>query len=264
MENKVYCHNCGNYGHIFKNCHYPIISLGIICFIKEKNIFKFILIRRKYTLGYIDFIRGKYSLNKQSILKLINIMTLEEKSNLIKYDLKYLWDDLWNKNKNKYIPEYEKSNIKFNMLKNNGIENNLTLDNIIELSNTKYEYPEWGFPKGKREQDETDLECAIREFTEETNLTPDKYKLLNLKPVVENFIGSNKIKYRHIYFIAELSNQCIIEISEDNIFQQTEISSIKLMDYDEIITKIRPYNKEKINVIESVIDVLNYLENKKS
>ena len=27
----IYCGNCGKKGHVYKKCHYPVMSLGIIC-----------------------------------------------------------------------------------------------------------------------------------------------------------------------------------------------------------------------------------------
>ena len=290
MEQKVFCYNCGNYGHIFKNCHYPIISLGIICYYEIDGKYKFILIRRKDTLGYTDFIRGKYVFDKDNILTLLNTMTVTEKENLLKYDLKILWDNLWTINKNKHMNEFEKSVKKFEYIKNTGIgekeggcekegggqkiggcekeggcqkiggsENMLKLSDIIKMSNTIYSEPEWGFPKGKREKDETNLESAIREFEEETNLKTAEYKLLNLKPVIENYIGSNGKKYRHIYYVARLLDKPKLSVSNENMYQQTEISSIKLLDYKHIVKKIRPYHNEKIKVLESVIESLQYL-----
>ena len=82
----IYCANCGEKGHVVKECGRPITSFGIIAFkiIKNKqeeeldtNIYlsnlvknvhninvypkiKYLLIQRKDTMGYIDFIRGKY------------------------------------------------------------------------------------------------------------------------------------------------------------------------------------------------------------
>ena len=266
MEQKVFCYNCGNYGHIFKNCHYPIISLGIICYYEIDGKYKFILIRRKDTLGYTDFIRGKYMFDKDNILTLLNTMTVTEKENLLKYDLKILWDNLWTINKNKHMNEFEKSVKKFEYIKNTGIgekegvgQKTLKLSDIIKLSDTIYSEPEWGFPKGKREKDENNLESAIREFEEETNLKTTQYKLLNLKPVIENYIGSNGKKYRHIYYVARLLDKPKLSVSIENMHQQTEISSIKLLDYKHIVKKIRPYHNEKIKVLESVIESLQYL-----
>ena len=63
MDTKKYlCNNCGNYGHLFYNCKKPITSIGIICFrYNLENKIEFLLVQRKDTLGYVDFLRGKYS-----------------------------------------------------------------------------------------------------------------------------------------------------------------------------------------------------------
>ena len=50
--------------------------------------------------------------------------------------------------------------------------NNITynLDSIIEetYGESDWTEQEWGFPKGRRNFQEKDYDCAIREFTEET------------------------------------------------------------------------------------------------
>ena len=50
---------------------------------------------------------------------------------------------------------------------------------------------------GKNEKPE---ETALRECEEETNYSPDDYKLIiNIRPYSENYMGENKIRYRHIW-----------------------------------------------------------------
>ena len=97
MEN--YCNNCGNYGHLYRNCRHPILSYGIILYNKEKetNQYRIVLVERKDSLSYIEFIRGKYKnpLNYDYIQLLIGRMTEEEKGNLLKYDFDTLWKKLW-------------------------------------------------------------------------------------------------------------------------------------------------------------------------
>jgi len=56
-----YCNNCGKYGHLYHQCKTPITSFGIIVFRIKNDIPQYLMIRRKDTLGYIDFMRGKYS-----------------------------------------------------------------------------------------------------------------------------------------------------------------------------------------------------------
>ena len=83
-KNFQFCNNCGRNGHLFHSCKKPISSLGIICFTFHDNKLKFLLICRKDTLGYVDFIRGKYPLyNKDYIQNIIDEMTLYEKKKIL-------------------------------------------------------------------------------------------------------------------------------------------------------------------------------------
>ena len=74
-----FCSNCGKNGHLYHSCKKPIISSGIICFRKNQNRNEYLLICRKDSLGYVDFLRGKYPLHyKFYIQNLIDEMTLNE------------------------------------------------------------------------------------------------------------------------------------------------------------------------------------------
>ena len=76
----LYCNNCGKRGHTYNQCSKPITSTGIICITKEYNNVKFLTICRKDSLGYVEFLRGKYNVyDKNYIQNLINEMTLNEK-----------------------------------------------------------------------------------------------------------------------------------------------------------------------------------------
>ena len=57
-----YCNNCGNYGHVYKSCRHPILSYGILLYTEGDDGGKkqIIMVERKDTLSYIEFLRGKY------------------------------------------------------------------------------------------------------------------------------------------------------------------------------------------------------------
>ena len=96
MRNYNFCNNCGKIGHLFHQCKIPITSIGIIAFRIKNNKIEYLLIRRKDSLSFVDFLRGKYNLNnKYYILKLISRMTKEECYKLQKYSFEYLWSYLW-------------------------------------------------------------------------------------------------------------------------------------------------------------------------
>ena len=115
-----YCNNCGKQGHLYHQCKLPITSNGIICFRINNNIIEYLMICRKDTLGYIDFLRGKYNLyDKQYIVDMINQMTISEREKLLNNDFDDLWNQLWGSfNISKYKNEESTSKEKFNLLKN--------------------------------------------------------------------------------------------------------------------------------------------------
>ena len=276
MKKGTYCYNCGNMGHLYKSCHFPIISLGVICvqinkkcltledFQKENKI---LIIRRKDSIGYTDFLRGKYNMTFNSLINIINIMTNKEKDRILSNDFENMWKNLWVIKVNNFNKDYEKCLSKYSNLMKNGIiyENkNISLKEIIVKSNTNYSELEWGFPKGKRNKDEKDMNVAIREFNEETNLNDKNYNLINIKPLIENYIGTDNKKYRHVYYLSILNdNKIDIGINKNNVYQQTEISSIGFYNYKDSLNLIRPYNKERMEIIKSVYKIMFYIENNK-
>ena len=204
-----FCNNCGKYGHMSYQCNTPITSIGIIAFrncpnseTNQKPKREYLLIRRKDTLGYIDFIRGKYSVyNKPYILNMFKQMTKEERQRILKYakeentqDYGFkLWRQLWTndtipitpyfhtssqKPETKYFkPTEEKiSKEKFTILSNgrgmgkgrHPFHLQTLIDECQQFPSWSWEEPEWGFPKGRRDTEETDWVCALREFKEET------------------------------------------------------------------------------------------------
>ena len=80
------CNNCGKAGHLFHQCKIPITSYGIIAFRKNCDKYEYLMIRRKDTFSYIEFVRGKYNIeDSKYIMKLIEYMTDSEKKILFIY-----------------------------------------------------------------------------------------------------------------------------------------------------------------------------------
>lgn len=246
----TYCNNCGKPGHLFHQCKHPITSLGIIAFRENNGDLEYLMIRRKDTLGYVDFLRGKYSLNNILYLKnIIDEMTIYEKKKILEYDFNALWNDLWGENIGiQYRSEESVSEDKFNILKKGFRCNNQihSLKNLIDSSTTNWVEAEWGFPKGRKNYQEKDLVAAQREFEEETGYSKDDLKIIqNIVPFEEIFTGSNYKSYKHKYYIAKLENGAI----PINSFQDSEVSCLKWVNFNESYKIIRPYNLEKKEIL---------------
>lgn len=216
-----------------------------------KSKIKLLLIRRKNSLGFIEFMRGRYDVNDtHSVTHLIHQMTAEEREMLLKQDFDDVWVNLWkNNSRNKiYEREYQISFEKFKELDKT----------IIKETFPKYDIPEWGFPKGRRNYFEKDLECARREFNEETGLDDrDIIVLDRIYPLTEVFTGTNMIKYKHVYFLGTVDSLKPLS-AENNDLQQQEVGDISWFSYDEAMNHIRPYHSERKKLVDDFIYFLAF------
>jgi 8-oxo-dGTP pyrophosphatase MutT (NUDIX family) len=256
----ILCNNCGKNGHTFFQCKLPIISYGIILFKIKNQSIEYLMIRRKDSFGYIDFIRGKYNLNNRiNIQNIINEMSCEEKKNIIEKDFDELWDMLWGEHNNKYKSEEANSKKKFNLLKVGIIIQNekLTLRDFVERSTTNWKETEWEFPKGRRSIDEKDIDCALREFEEETGYSKNNIKIFdNIHPFEEIFIGSNFKSYKHKYYLSFIKNSDI-SVNMENNYQKSEVSKMEWKTFENCLESIRPYNIDKKKLLINIHNILN-------
>jgi 8-oxo-dGTP pyrophosphatase MutT (NUDIX family) len=251
------CNNCGKHGHLFHQCKLPITSYGVILFRHSGQGLQFLMIRRKDSFGYIDFIRGKYSpYNIEQLQKSVDEMSIQEKNRILVEPFDKLWKQLWGDNSGtQYRSEEQTSSKKFDSIKNGVVieDNLITLKDIIDNSQTAWSETEWEFPKGRRNYQEKDLDCATREFEEETGIPQSDIIIIdNVLPFEEIYIGSNHKCYKHKYFLAYMNKN---DESLQN-FQKTEVSKLEWKNINECLESIRPYNLEKKQLILNINKVL--------
>jgi len=254
-----FCNNCGKSGHTFNQCKMPITSFGVIAFrLNIHGEYEYLMIRRKDTLGYIDFMRGKYSIqDKDYIINMVKQMTVYEKEKIQTMEFDELWKDVWGKSEqlsNQYKSEQHDSMEKFRRLKSGIVCENETysIGSIVEETSgfETWNEPEWGFPKGRRNYYEKDYDCALREFYEETGYNPKLLKNIhNILPFEEIFTGSNYKSYKHKYYLMFMPYENSTITTK---FEETEVSEISWKTIEQCISCIRPYNLEKIKVISNI------------
>jgi len=261
MSKNNLCNNCGKQGHQFHQCKLPITSYGIILFRSSEKGIQYLMLRRKNTFGFIDFMRGKYVHNNiEHLQSIFDEMSILEKEIIKHNNFDTLWRMMWGIQDCigiQYKSEDISSQKKFEVLKNGiqvGEETEIfNLDTLINNSMTSWKETEWEFPKGRRNYQEKDLDCAIREFEEETGFLKKDIKIIeNLMPIEEIFIGSNHKSYKHKYFLAYTEH---INNNLDK-YQETEVSKLEWKTLEECLECIRPYNLEKKNMIININKVL--------
>ena len=173
----------------------PIMSYGIILFTMIHGSPYFLLAQRRDTIEYVDFIRGHYTQNL--LPTFFERMSHAERHRLRNYSFSDLWEDLWvNKDHQIYRYAFEKARSKYERVKP---------ELLRMLGDTKpiVEAPPWGFPKGKKVARETPIQCAFREFQEETKMEISEidHEILNAKPIADIYFGSNGKLYGTLYYV---------------------------------------------------------------
>jgi len=231
------------------------MSFGIIAMKLIDTVPHYLLIQRRDSLAYVEFLRGKYKLdNADYIMILINAMTTDEHKRLISQNFEMLWENLWNsQNTRQYRNEYELARRTFEALKNTGDIYGKLLSKYLDDVTTTWSTPEWGFPKGRRSLHEAELSCAFREFEEETGFPRKVVHILHdVNPICEEYIGTNSIAYKQIYYLGACESVLTANIQPNNRVMRREVGDIGWFTYEEALEKIRPTNKEKRDILLSL------------
>jgi 8-oxo-dGTP pyrophosphatase MutT (NUDIX family) len=252
----MFCNNCGEKGHMFKFCEDPVLSCGL-ALVDSKSLpvdptkAKVLMIRRKDSMSFAEFMRGKYNpANTEYISLLFENMTLQEQTTIVCEPFDSIWRQLWGDDHTS--PEYLMSKEKFGQVDR---------DAIMRAHMSVYKEPEWGFPKGRRVRCETDIECAIREFNEETNIPRDAYTIVNNIMLEETFVGLNGITYRHLYFVALLTAPDLVNLNQKMTYmQRREISGIGWKSFDECRSYIRPHHVQREIMVERLENIVKTYE----
>lgn len=264
---KLQCMNCGENGHKFRYCPKPILSYGIACFIQNEQLVKpkegialkdwlCVCIQRRHTYSYVDYIRGKYDPNDREFMRtLLGRMTQSEIETIRTKSFDAMWEDLWMEK------EFPKKSMQSKRFKQNASEKHNTVLQHYELS-SKWQDTEWGLPKGRRNQNETDLEVAKREFSEETGIHIQNIKILPDSQMIENYVANNGHHYNNVYVAAQWTGTKLDfdELVTRNQFRysfKAEISNIMPFTLTEILQRVRFYEKWKQTLFRKCFSVIH-------
>lgn len=261
----MFCNNCGQRGHVFRDCTDPILSCGVLLVrsrcqpastllpIQGEDL-ELLMVRRRDSMAYTELLRGKYDpTNEHYLHRLFETMTIRERERLVTTPFDDLWVRLWGSQDRKGN-DYKMSKERFAQL---------NLRSLVEHTYSSYEEPEWGFPKGRRVRCETDLACAEREFWEETNIEKDRYVILHNVVFQEQFTGTNGTPYAHRYVVAILQNPVDI-CRKFTSLQAREISAIGWKSIAECLQLTRPHYTDRQQMMDSFVKFLGTIEFEKN
>jgi len=226
-----------------------------------------LMIKKRYTYQYFNFVYGKYRKNDDLYLQyLFDNMTVGEKIEIMSMNFSKMWyriflidyvtnynissnfsvtDHMIKYNSKMYIKKKSKFETYFltNMTKLQSFIKNSTNNEIM-----------WEIPKGhmeinKQKTNELPLDCAKREFEEETNISDKEYKILwDVEPISVNHVDDD-IKFTSSYFIAIQNNTSNIQpvISMSSYHQLIEIENIKWVSIQDI--QLLGLNKKYTNIL---------------
>lgn len=259
----MFCNNCGERGHVFRACTYPIISCGVILVkdskdptqlpIQDTRRAQVLMVRRKDSMSFMEFIRGKYEMSYPDYIhRLIGNMTQDEQRKVVELSFATLWAQLWGNSRDTHSSEFYEAKEKFEALDRG---------RIVYEHPSPWTEPEWGFPKGRRMRGETDMDCAMREFVEETNIQRDLYTLCKNLSFSEVFTGTNNVQYKHVYFICMLNDSSKIDLCQRfTPSQRREISAMRWMTLNECRAVVRPHYTRRKEILDEVERALSTFE----
>lgn len=176
----------------------PITSYGLILYTIANNKPAFLLYQRRDNFEYMDFLRGIW-IGECQLPGLFSLMSPDERRRIREYTFQELWNDLWVEHSCRIFRDgFSKAKRKYDSIRDK-------IPNLLDTTDSRIKEPPWGFPKGKKNSfKEESITCAIREFTEETRIPSEFIHVINAKPFIENFKGSNNKSYATHYYLASI------------------------------------------------------------
>jgi 8-oxo-dGTP pyrophosphatase MutT (NUDIX family) len=216
-------------------------NYGMILCAKVKGEIYFALVKRRSSYGLMHILRGDYKpqyfaelsrYEKTELLRICNLNSGWEQSfaDLCISIAEPVYTDLYHR----YLDVF--------------LNNRANIQVNLNSSPVMFPYGVWDFPKGKREKHETELECALRELHEETEITSTDITVCDIKLPVENFNG-----WLYQYYVCLLND----DVVENRVKDEGEISDLVWCSFDDAVRLIPEVMDQRRNQLKHVYDLMN-------
>lgn len=263
-------------------------SFGIACCKHNADgRMEILLVKKRYTYSFVSFVFGQYSERDTKRMRfLFNGMTRQEKIDISSRRFDYMWYKIWLE-----FPDVEYTHMDFKSSAT-AISNSLialkeqTSSNFINcnsnviskldfylkkkakfercfmgdgkklerlLQGTSSVDLTWEIPKGRKKRCESEMDCAIREFKEETGIDIDRYNIMfNIKPIKNSHVSMN-IEYTQSYYLGYATKDIYPNQQFEYNNQLAEIDSVKWVSFENL--KFIDPDGRLTNTVKTVFDV---------
>lgn len=201
-----------------------------------------LLVHKRYTYAFADFIHGRYSRKKdfrQSVSNLLNKMTSDELLDVWSLNFDQMWYRVWLNVEQSETYNKRRMEFQNNFLHDNGELLQSEIKRVQRFGSLM-----WEAPKGRHNDvRESDINCAIREVYEETGIPKKEYKIIPNVTRTTDYI-SNGTRFKCKYYIAIMNSQqtknrypfdLIMGRNNDGqMMHLTEVSESKWFDIEDI------------------------------
>ena len=210
-----------------------IVSYGLILHTIIDGEIYYLIGNVRDTIAYKEFIKG--NLKDCDIIKYIEKMSHDEKYRIVTENFNELLDDLTINHNSKVYKTSKENEDLFN-------KNRMKYFSYL-TDTTGLKHKPWIFPKGRLNNNETEIECALREFEEETQIESKYITIYNNKSFEELYYGLDYKLYKTVYFIGFIKYDDFLSMnisqkfvkSSKRVTVSNEISNIKWVDYKKAI-----------------------------
>jgi ADP-ribose pyrophosphatase YjhB (NUDIX family) len=201
------------------------ISVGVACTRFTPTGMEILLVKKRYTYAFNKFVNGRYrSDDRAALIAMFDEMTADEKLDILSLNFTQIWYRIWLNNPQKTSSFYiAKSKFENTFMTDGGVK-------LRHLMSRSYKFGTlvWEIPKGrKKSKNESDIQCGLREFTEETNVIKKQIKLM--PDNTQYSYISDGTRYTFIYYYAIAKTRIDPYVSLTNKVQVGEIIEIKWM-----------------------------------
>lgn len=203
-------------------------SYGIaLCKRDRDGLVRLLMANKRYTYAFFQFVCGRFNERSDAdMIALLDNMTMDEKIDILSLNFQQIWYRIWlsNSNPNNGDGLFFQARGRFN--EHIASDGGTRIRSLLRRSHFCAERV-WEIPKGrKKNQGEYELECAIREFYEETGIPRNAYHIVPRATFLLSFTEDGR-RYDITYYIAVTTRDITQRLNSASIDQITEICNLR-------------------------------------